>query len=38
MIAAPPKEADDAALEAVRLELNDALERARARAEAYFAG
>jgi lysophospholipid acyltransferase (LPLAT)-like uncharacterized protein len=36
MIAAPPKDADDAALEAARLELNDALERARAQAEAYL--
>jgi lysophospholipid acyltransferase (LPLAT)-like uncharacterized protein len=36
MIAAPPKDADEAALEAVRLELNDSLERARARAEAHF--
>ena len=34
---APAKDADAAALEAVRVELNDALERARAQAEAYFA-
>lgn len=38
MITAPAKEADEAALEAVRIELNAALERARSRAEAYFAG
>jgi len=38
VIAAPAKDADPAALEAARLELNDALERARKRAEAYFAG
>lgn len=37
-VAAPAKDADAAALEAVRTELNDALERARLRAEAYFAG
>lgn len=37
-VAAPAKDADAAALEAKRLELNDALERARLRAEAYFAG
>lgn len=37
-VAAPSKDADAAALEAVRVELNDALERARVRAEAYFAG
>lgn len=35
-VAAPPKDADAAMLEAVRVELNDALERARLRAEAYF--
>ncbi|MGB7188858.1 MAG: DUF374 domain-containing protein [Acidobacteriaceae bacterium] len=35
-VAAPPKEADAAALEAARMDLNDALERARLRAEAYF--
>lgn len=37
-VAAPAKDADAAVLEAVRLELNDALERARLQAEAYFAG
>jgi hypothetical protein len=37
-VAAPPKDADATALEAVRVELNDALERARLQAEAYFAG
>lgn len=36
-VAAPPEDADAGALEAVRVELNDALERARARAEQYFA-
>lgn len=35
-VAAPDKGADDAALELVRRELNDALERARLQAEAYF--
>jgi hypothetical protein len=37
-IVAPPEDADAVALEAVRMELNDALERARLQAEAYFAG
>jgi lysophospholipid acyltransferase (LPLAT)-like uncharacterized protein len=36
-VAAPLKDADEAALEATRVELNDALERARLQAEAYFA-
>jgi lysophospholipid acyltransferase (LPLAT)-like uncharacterized protein len=36
-IAAPAKDADAATLESVRIELNDALERARAQAEAHFA-
>lgn len=36
-VAAPLEDADAAALEAVRVELNDALERARVRAEAYLA-
>lgn len=35
-VAAPPQDADATALEAVRLQLNDAMERARLRAEAYF--
>jgi lysophospholipid acyltransferase (LPLAT)-like uncharacterized protein len=35
-VAAPSKDADAAALETKRLELNDALERARAQAEAFF--
>lgn len=35
---APPKDANADTLEAARVELNDALERARLRAEAYFAG
>lgn len=35
-VPAPPKDADTTALEATRVELNDALERARLRAEAYF--
>ena len=34
---APPKDADADALEARRIELNDALERARSQAERYFA-
>lgn len=34
---APPKEADAATLEATRQQLNEALERARLQAEAYFA-
>jgi hypothetical protein len=37
-IAAPPKEADADELEAKRVELNHALERARLQAEAFFAG
>lgn len=37
-VAAPPEDAGAAALEAARVELNDALERARIQAEAYFAG
>ena len=37
-IPAPSKLADDAALEATRVELNNALERARLQAEAFFAG
>ena len=36
-IPAPPENADAATLEATRLELNSALERARLQAEAYFA-
>ena len=36
-VAAPAKDADQAALETSRIELNDALERARLQAEAYFA-
>lgn len=36
-IAAPAEDADAAALEATRVALNDALERARAQAEAHFA-
>lgn len=36
-LAALPKDADAAALEAARIELNNALERARSRAEAHFA-
>ncbi|MGC2161225.1 MAG: lysophospholipid acyltransferase family protein [Silvibacterium sp.] len=36
-IAAPPKDADAAVLEAARVELNNALERARSQAEAHFA-
>jgi hypothetical protein len=36
-VSAPSKEADAATLEAVRMELNSALERARLQAEAYFA-
>jgi lysophospholipid acyltransferase (LPLAT)-like uncharacterized protein len=35
-IAAPPEDADTATLESARLDLNNALERARLRAEAYF--
>ena len=35
-VAAPPPDADDTALEAKRLELNDALERARLNAERHF--
>lgn len=35
-IAAPPQDADAAALEAARIELNDALERARLQAETFF--
>ncbi|MGB7189575.1 MAG: lysophospholipid acyltransferase family protein [Acidobacteriaceae bacterium] len=35
-VAPPPEDADAATLEAVRVDLNDALERARLRAEAYF--
>lgn len=35
---APPNDAHAEALEAARMELNDALERARKHAEAYFAG
>jgi hypothetical protein len=37
-IPAPSRDADSAALEAVRVELNNALERARLRAEAFFVG
>ena len=37
-ISAPPKDADADALEAARIELNNALERARLQAEAFFAG
>jgi len=36
-VSAPPEDADAAALEEARVELNDALERARIQAEAYFA-
>jgi hypothetical protein len=36
-VGAPRADADAAMLEAKRVELNDALERARGRAEAYFA-
>lgn len=36
-IPAPSKDADAATLESVRVDLNDALERARSQAEAYFA-
>jgi lysophospholipid acyltransferase (LPLAT)-like uncharacterized protein len=37
-VSAPRADADAATLEAKRIELNDALERARMRAEAHFAG
>lgn len=37
-IPAPPENADAAALEAARVDLNNALERARLHAEAFFAG
>jgi lysophospholipid acyltransferase (LPLAT)-like uncharacterized protein len=37
-VGAPAVDADAAALEAKRVELNEALERARLRAEAYLAG
>jgi len=37
-VAAPAPDADAAALEQTRLELNEALERARGRAENHFAG
>jgi len=37
-VSAPSPDGDGAMLEAKRVELNDALERARARAEAHFAG
>lgn len=36
-ISAPPKDADQAMLEAVRIDLNNALERARSQAEMFFA-
>lgn len=36
-VPAPSKDADDAVLEAVRVDLNNALERARSQAEVYFA-
>lgn len=36
-ISAPPKDADQAMLEAVRIDLNNALERARSQAETFFA-
>ena len=38
LVAAPAEDADASTLEAARVELNEALERARLRAEAYFAG